>query len=244
VNAEQTADQLARQLGEFAEPTRAEAERAYLKSNLEHMGVPVPAVRRLVRGVVRANPVLTADDVVDLVDALWARPVHEMRVAAVELLVEVPGALDASKLRWLEGLLRECHTWALVDPLAGTVVADLVFRERADALPVLDRWVYDSDMWIRRSAVLGLRSCLRRDRELDRFFHYADVLLPETEFFIRKVLGWVLRELAPRHAHRVSNWLRANMDRMNLITLREPLRKLPDAHELRELYDTRRNPPA
>ena len=81
MNAEQTADQLARQLGEFAEPTRAESERAYLKSNLEHMGVPVPAVRRLVRGVVRANPVLTADDVVDLVDALWVRPVHEMRVA-------------------------------------------------------------------------------------------------------------------------------------------------------------------
>jgi 3-methyladenine DNA glycosylase AlkD len=241
MHAEQTAEQLARQLGEFAEPARAEAERAYLKSSLEHLGVPVPAVRRLVRGAVRANPVLTGDDVIDLADALWAAPVHEMRVAAIELLVEMPGAVDAGRLPWLEARLRECHTWALIDPLAGTVVADLVFRERAAALPVLDRWVYDPDFWMRRSAVLGLRSCLRRDRELERFFHYADVLLPDTEFFVRKVLGWVLREIAPRHAHAVSNWLRANMGRMNLITLREPLRKLPDAHELRELYDTRRN---
>lgn len=241
MNAEQTAEQLARQLGEFAEPARAEAERSYLKSDLKHMGVPVPAVRRVVRGVVRANPVMTADDVLDLADALWSRPVHELRLAAVELLTEMPGAVDSSRLGWLEQRLRECHTWALVDPLAGTVVADLVFRERAEGLPVLDRWVYDADMWIRRSAVLGLRSCLRRDRELDRFFHYAEVLLPEHEFFIRKVLGWVLREIAPRHSHRVSSWLRAHMDGMNLVTLREPLRKLPDAHELRELYDTRRN---
>jgi 3-methyladenine DNA glycosylase AlkD len=241
VDAGQLADQLWAQLGDFAEPARAQAEQQYLKSTLQHLGVPVPAVRRLVRGMVQRNPVLTSDDVFDLADALWQRPVHEMRLATVELLVAAPGAVDATRLPWLEQHLRECRTWALLDTLAGTVVAELAARDRRGTLPVLDRWVLDPDMWLRRASVLGLRSLLRRDRELERFFHYAELLLPEHEFYIRKVVGWVLREVAQRHPREVSAWLREHMDRMNLVTLREPLRKLPDGAELRELYDARRN---
>ena len=55
------------------------------------------------------------------------------------------------------------------------------------------------------------------------------------------MIGWVAREVAARHPERVSQWLRDNMPAMNLITLREPLRRLPDSVELRALYDTRRN---
>jgi 3-methyladenine DNA glycosylase AlkD len=235
-------EELFEALRELGTPHRAAAERAYLKSTLRHLGVPVPAVRRVVRTWVRHHPVITADDVVQLADELWGRPVHETRLAAIELLSAVPGAVTAVRLPWLEARLRECRTWALVDPLAG-VVADLACRDPDSVLPVLDRWVTDDDFWVRRAAVLSLRSSLRRGEQLHRLFAYAEQLLPETEFFIRKVLGWVLREEAPRHPREVSAWLRAHMSEMNLVTLREPLRKLPDAAELRLLYDTRRNSP-
>ncbi len=66
-------------------------------------------------------------------------------------------------------------------------------------------------------------------------------MLPETEFFIRKVLGWVLREVAARHPEMVSHWLRDHMAQMNLVALREPMRRLADADELRALYDTRQD---
>ncbi len=142
---------------------------------------------------------------------------------------------------WLEQHLRECGTWALVDPLAGLVVADLLPRDPA-VLPVLDRWVTDPDFWMRRSAVLGLRSAVRRGDQLDALFDFAERLLPDTEFFVRKAIGWVLREVAPRHPREVSAWLREHVDDISLVTLREPLRKLADGDEIRELYDTRRNP--
>jgi 3-methyladenine DNA glycosylase AlkD len=243
VPAVTTSDELYAELCQRGTAQRAAAERAYLKSTLRHLGVPVADVRHLVRAWVRHHPILTADDLIAVADGLWAQPVHETRLAAIELLVYVPGAVTAARLPWIEARLRECHTWALVDPLAGNVVADLAFREPDAVLPVLDRWVADPDFWIRRSAVLALRSLLRRGHELDRLFRYAEQLLPETEFFIRKVLGWVLREVAPHHPREVSAWLREHMASMNLITLREPLRKLPDAVELRALYDSRRNSP-
>ncbi|MDO8403124.1 MAG: DNA alkylation repair protein [Pseudomonas sp.] len=230
-----TAAGLQARLAEMGAPERAAGEKAYLKSELTFVGVRVPDVRREVKAVLRAG--FTHDELFALADELWSQPVHEHRLAAIELLHQSPGLLGAADLPWIEAHLRECHTWALVDPLAGWVVGEIVVREPQAALPVLDRWVGDHDFWVRRSAMLGLARSLAKGRELQRCFAYADRLLPEREFFIRKVIGWVLRDLARTHPAEVSAWLRANMVGMNLVTLREPLRRLPDAVELRALYD-------
>jgi len=245
LDATAAAKLLQRQLAAAGTAERAEGERAYLKSDLHHLGVTVPTMRSIVKRWLRTleatHGKLTHDELFALVDALWARPVHENRMAAVELLVAKPSLIFLDDMPWLYNTLRDCRTWALLDPIAGAVVADLAARETDDVLMHLDRWVHDDDFWIRRSAVLALRTLLRRDQELDRFFAYATHLLPEKEFFIRKVIGWVAREVAARHPARVSQWLRDNMAAMNLVTLREPLRRLPDAVELRVLYDRRRN---
>ena len=221
--------------------TRAVSEKAYLKSELQFVGSGVPAMRVIVKAWLRDRPDLGHDELFEVADALWAYPIHECRQSAVELLVLRPKLITLLDVPWLYNTLRDSHTWALVDPLAGSVVADLAARDTLGLTPHLDRWVHDPDFWIRRSAVLSLRTLLRRDQELDRFFAYATLLLPETEFFIRKVLGWVLREVAGRHPEMVSHWLRDHMAQMNLVTLREPMRKLAHAAELRALYDTRRN---
>ena len=241
MTAEREAGRLLVQLTEAGSPTRAISEKAYLKSDLRFLGSGVPAMRVVVKAWLRERPDLTHDELFAVADALWAYPIHECRQSAVELLVLRPKLITLLDVPWLYNTLRDSHTWALVDPLAGTVVADLAARDTAGLMPHLDRWVHDPDFWIRRSAVLALRSLLRRDQQLDRFFAYATLLLPETEFFIRKVLGWVLREVAGRHPEMVSNWLRDHMAQMNLVTLREPMRKLADADELRALYDNRRN---
>jgi 3-methyladenine DNA glycosylase AlkD len=245
VNAAAVAELLHQQLAAAGTPRRAQAERAYLKSELHHLGTSVPATRAIVKTWLRTHESthgrMTHDELFALADALWSQPVHERRMAAVELLVRKPNLIGIEDVPWLYNTLRDCRTWALLDTIAGSVVADLAAREPDDVLAHLDRWVHDADFWIRRSAVLGLRTLLRRDEELGRFFAYAEQLLPEKEFFIRKAIGWVAREVAARHPALVSQWLRDNMVAMNLVTLREPLRRLPDAVELRKLYDTRRN---
>lgn len=241
VNAANEAAGLLVQLKEVGSPTRAVNEKAYLKSELQFVGSGVPAMRVIVKAWLRERPYLTHDELFAVADALWAFPIHECRQAAVELLVLRPKLITLLDVPWIYNTLRDSYTWALVDPLAGSVVADLAARDTPGLMPHLDRWVSDADFWIRRSAVLSLRTLLRQDRELDRFFAYATLLLPETEFFIRKVLGWVLREVSARHPEMVSHWLRDRMAQMNLVTLREPMRRLSDAGELRVLYDNRRN---
>lgn len=181
----------------------------------------MPAIRAVAKGVRKLIPDLSHDELVDVVEALWSAPVHERRMVAVELLDAYADRLVPADMVLLERLLRESRTWALVDGLAGSVVGPLVERAPT-AAAVLDRWAVDDDFWIRRSALLALLESLRRGGgDFERFGKYADAILDEKEFFIRKAIGWVLRDTARKRPDVVFEWLLPRAARASGVTLRE-----------------------
>lgn len=211
-----------------ATPERAAQEKRYLKSELEHLGATVPTIVRAVRDASRAAGPLKRAELLAAVDRLWQEPVHEHRFAATELLERHATLLEPADLPLLERLLRESRTWALVDPLAVQVVGDLLEREPATVGPTLDRWVGDGDMWLRRSALLACLAGLRAGGgDWPRFAGYADALLDEREFFVRKAIGWVLRETGKRRPELVADWLRPRARRASGVTFREAVKHLP-----------------
>ena len=118
-----------------AQPGRAEQEKQYLKSGLTHLGCPVPALRRIVRGV----PVTDRDDLLGLVATMWSEPIHERRMAAVMLLVGHQSLLQPGDIEIVEALARQCLTWALLDELAVHAAGPLLDRHpagRPDPRPV------------------------------------------------------------------------------------------------------------
>ena len=207
-------------------PGRAAKEKAYLKSNLEHYGVPVPAIRRIAKGCPAG---LSRDELVDLAATLWDEPrqapVHERRALAATLLATRVDVLEPSDLPLIERLLREARTWALVDTLAPSVVGPLSERHPADVEPWLDRWVVDEDVWLRRSALLTHLVPLRQGQgDWARFSRYADTLLADREFFVRKAIGWVLRDTGRRRPDLVLAWVEPRVPRMAAVTLREAVK--------------------
>src|SRR3954451_7379192 len=87
-------------------PERAPRERAYLKSDLEHWGASVPAVRAVARSFARSHPDLTAPALRELVSGLWAAPVHERRLVAIELLDAYRHRLEPGDLDLVTRFLR------------------------------------------------------------------------------------------------------------------------------------------
>ncbi len=237
--AEAWADEIERRLAAAGDRERAEGEKRYLKSDLEHLGVRVPEIRRVARAVAGEAGIAGGTDVVALAAALWDRPVHERRAAAVEVLVHHRHLLDATHLGFVERLLREARTWALVDPLATNVAGSLFDAHPAAVGPILDRWSQDDDLWLRRSALLALLGGLRTGRgDFERFGRYADAMLDEKEFFIRKAIGWVLREAGKADPDRVDAWIAPRTDRASGVTMREAIKPLPPgrAEELMAAY--------
>jgi 3-methyladenine DNA glycosylase AlkD len=208
-------------------PQRAASEKAYLKSDLEFTGTPVPAIRATVRAWCRARPDLTHAELIAVTEALWARPVHECRMAAVELLDANVGLLRPGDAALIERMLRTARTWALVDGLASNVMGELTERH-PELTAVLDRWAGDEDFWLRRSAMLALLVPLRRgEGDFGRFAGYADRMLEEKEFFIRKAIGWILRDTAKRRPEMVAAWLEPRAHRASGVTMREAVKPLP-----------------
>lgn len=141
-------------------PARAEAERRYLKSELDHLGVTVWQIRREVKAFGEEHPSLSHTEFIALVQALWSRPVHERRMAAALLLEAYPALVLPTDLTLLKRLIRESRTWALVDVLAGDVIGRLLIRHpRAESR--LDRWAVDRDFWVRRAALLAMLEPLK-----------------------------------------------------------------------------------
>ncbi|MEO0605008.1 MAG: DNA alkylation repair protein [Myxococcota bacterium] len=216
-------------LREVGTPERATFEKGYLKSSLEHVGVKVPEVRKVARRLCREHPDLDAEDLVALTDALWARGIYELRSLAVFVLEHRRARFDASAMPFFEATLLICGTWALVDTLAIGVVGDVVrrFESTKDALAA---WAVHEDFWLRRSSVLALLGAWRRGAPFDeaRFTAFAVPMLEETEFFVRKGLGWVLRDLSKKEPAFPAAFLLAHRDRVSGLTLREGAKYLPD----------------
>jgi 3-methyladenine DNA glycosylase AlkD len=216
-----------------ADPDRASHERAYLRSRLEHYGVGVPQVRRVARDAWRALPA-GRDALLDTAAALWdepaAAPVHERRLAAAELLAAGQALLGPADAAFLERLLREARTWALVDVLAPRTVGPLVARDPLAWAPTLDRWADDPDHWLRRASLLVHLVPLREGRgDWPRFVATADRLVGDHDVVVAKALGWVLRDTGRRRPDLVEHWLLPRLDQVAMVTRREAVKPLPDA---------------
>ncbi|MFA1549084.1 DNA alkylation repair protein [Actinomadura chokoriensis] len=224
-----------------AEPERAESEKRYLKSDFVHIGVPVPALRKVAVSAVKASAKPTRDEVLGLAQILWdatdeGRPVHEARMAAIDVLVKRAALLEPRDLGTVERLIRGSTSWVYVDAIAEKVVGRLVVSY-PDLAAVLDAWVDDPNMWIRRTAALALLPGIRTGNpDLERISRFGDSLIGEREFFIRKALGWVLRELSKKDPAWVVQWVEPRLAAVSGVTLREAVRRLPadDAARLRK----------
>lgn len=239
LDARKQAQRIETELRRSGSPERAAGEKEYLKSELRFLGATQSDIRRVVKELSEGRQ-LDRDSVLSLVAELWSKPVFERRMAAVLILDQHADTLRAADLLLTERLIRESKTWALVDVLAGNVVGEMALHLRLEL--VLDRWMRDDDFWVRRSSLLAELRPLKHGLPFEPFARRADALLDEREFFIRKAIGWVLRETSKTRADEVYTWIAPRTDRASGVTMRETVKYLDDvrAERLMRAYKEKR----
>ena len=233
------------QLREHADPERAANEKRYLKSQMTHYGVRVPEIHRVAR---KAGRGLERSALIGVAEQLWDKPrqpVFERRFLAADLLAARTDLLGVGDAELCERLLRQADTWAIVDLIAPRVVGPLVERDPDAWRPRLDSWSADDDFWLRRASLLALSVQLRRgEGDFEWFASYADSLLEDREFFVRKAIGWVLRDTAQKRPDLVAEWVLPRAHRMNSVTIREAVKPLAEADRERILIAWKQDPGA
>lgn len=210
-------------------PERAAGAKAYLKSDLHFYGVTVPFIRQAAREFRRRHRDLGRAELLALVEGLWQTPDHELHDLAVMLLHLYASRLLPADMAVVEGLLRRAHTWDLVDGLSMWVAGALA-AAHPGAREVLRRWAVDDSFWLRRASLLALLVPLRDGGgDFGLFAELAGPMVGEKEFFIRKAIGWVLREVSKRRPELTHDFLSAHMEQVSGLTLREGAKYLPAA---------------
>ena len=208
-----------------ADPARAPQMQAYMKSAMPYLGVPMPLTRALTKRAAVDHPPPRLQDLIDAATALWrSADYREERYAATELtaLRIASGRLELLPL-YIEIIVTGAW-WDHVDAVSQRIGA-LLIAHRAEMEPVVRAWSTDPDRWLRRSSIIcQLALGDRTDTAL-----LADVVepnLPDTEFFVRKAIGWALRQYARTDPDWVRGFVQSHASTISPLSRREALKHL------------------
>jgi 3-methyladenine DNA glycosylase AlkD len=203
-----------------ADRENAARQRAYMKSDLEFLGVESAVIRAAAREWVSQQSVLDRGDLRALAIHAFSTSSWDLRSASVAVLERKSKLLREDDLSWLIKLVRIAHAWAHVDWIATKVISFPLAYTDLDAQ--LRAWARDEDVWVRRTALLSQHDALKRgDGDWDLFMEIAIPMLEEKEFWIRKALGWVMREVSKKRPELVRAFLAEHGEKCSGLTRRE-----------------------
>ena len=197
---------------------------AYMKGHFAFLGVKAPQVRLAAKATMAAGKGAEAAELIRFADECWEQPEREFQYVGCQFLRKWVAALEPANLDDLERLLVTKSWWDSVDSLAAWSVGPLV-RANPQLVEIMDRWIDSDNMWLARTAIIHQLS-YKADTDADRLFSYAESRAEDPEFFIRKAIGWALRQYARQEPDQVRSFVAANEDRLSGLTKREALKHL------------------
>jgi 3-methyladenine DNA glycosylase AlkD len=211
-----------------ADPAKAPQMQAYMKSAMPYRGVPTPALRALCREVFAAPRLATAAVWRDTALALWRGAAYrEERYAAIELTGHrfYRDFQTMAALPMYEEMIVTGAWWDYVDVLASHRLGELLRRFPAPMTRTMRAWARSRDLWKRRSAILCQLS-FKRDTDRALLYEAIERAMDEPEFFLRKAIGWALREYAKSEPDEVVRYVRRHAARLSPLSQREALRRV------------------
>jgi 3-methyladenine DNA glycosylase AlkD len=220
----QDSDELARyvttQLKRLADPAKAPAMAAYMKTAQPFFGVPTPARVAMLKQMGARFAPADQKSYARSALALWKLPHREEQYCAIAFARRHEPFITPASLPLYERMIREGAWWDFVDEIAANLVGAVYRNFRAQTRPTIERWIDDEHMWIRRTAIL---SHLRHKQQTDssQLFEHCLKRAHESEFFIRKAIGWALREYSKTDPRAVRAFLTKNRKRLSNLSYAE-----------------------
>lgn len=218
-------DAVRRGLQEIADPVKAQPMQAYMKSTMPFLGVPAPERRKVVLAIFRARPLRDESSWRATVLELWRTAQYrEQRYAAVELTGHYPSYLRLANLDVIEELVVDGAWWDYVDDLAIRRLGPILRADPTAMTAIVTQWAGDGDRWKRRSAVI-CQIGSKEKTDADLLERCIDTNVGDPDFFVRKAIGWALRE----HSKTDPEWVRAFVHAhpgLSPLSRREALRRI------------------
>lgn len=228
---EDLAHQLRNALQSIANPVLAPGMQRYMKSAMPYLGVPVPSVRRLSKKLFA--PVTYLDSSAWQADVLtiWRNATYrEERYAATELSSKRfhPQFLRMDSLAMFEEMIVTGAWWDHVDIIASNQIWNLLCNDREAMRSEMLVWSQSDDIWKRRTSIICQLKA-KENTDLEMLYACIKPSLASKEFFLRKAIGWSLREYAKTDPKEIKRYVARHAKKLSSLSQREALKWFPSS---------------
>lgn len=222
--AEELLEELRPRLYAAANPEKIPAMVAYMKGQFEYLGLTAGERRIESKALIALAKKMEPGELLDTADSLWSEPEREFHYVGMDLLRAGATNLRATDLGRVRACIEATPWWDTVDSLAIHTIGAMV-REHRALVEEMDMWVESENMWIARTAILH-QLMFKDDTDTSRLFAYCEMRMADTEFFIRKAIGWALRHYARTDPDAVRAFVATHDASLSGLSKREALKNL------------------
>jgi len=201
----------------------ANQQSKYMKNRFPFFGLKSPERKSIIRAYQEKYGIVPLEHLRDTVKTTYQYPERELHYFAVELMVKYKKKLDEAYLPLTQWLIVHHSWWDTVDLLAAHIVGTLCLKY-SHVMQEVDTWIHHENMWLRRSAILYQLS-YKEKTDAEKLFKFCAEHAFEKEFFIRKAIGWALREYAKYNTQAVLSFVEATQN-LSSLSRREALKHI------------------
>lgn len=216
------------ELKKYGNEERAVQEKRYLKSPYRFFGTSLPLADKMAKEFRKQNNNADRGYIILLAKALFSSEYHDEKRLGLRILQCYPEYLDLSVMPLLEEMLMQSPTWDLVDDTSIHLVSEALEKDKM-AYKYLEKWSTSENFWMRRASLISQILLFRKNKgDKKLFFKFAETMVEEKEFFIRKAIGWCLREISKADIKAAFQFLMKIRNKASGLTLREGSKRLPE----------------
>jgi 3-methyladenine DNA glycosylase AlkD len=171
----------------------AAGARAYMRNQWDYYGIPSPLRRQLLGEFIRQYGLPKPEQLEDLIRYAWDQPQREWQYAGMELFEKLIRHAEPGMLPLTEWMICNKSWWDTVDFIAPNLTGTLFRKFPETRMPLLEDWMASGHLWLMRSCLIHqLR--YKKETDADLLFQLCERLAGHPDFFIRKAIGWALRQ--------------------------------------------------
>lgn len=201
-------------LAAHADPTRAAGQQRYLRSRLPLLGLSKPQLTAALRPVL-ADPAHRIEDRAQweaTIRTLWDGATYRDHWYAALALARhrlYRGFRDVDTLPLYRHLIETGAWWDVVDEVATQLVREILLADPEQVTPIVRGWITEPSPWLRRSAII-CQVGAKQATDTDLLLAAIEPHLDDRDFFLRKAIGWALRD----YARSDPDWVRGQVARL------------------------------
>lgn len=211
-------------LTDVADPDKAGPMAAYMKDHFAYLGVSAGNRRTAAKAWTSAAKTIDVEQLLEFAVAAWESPYREVHYVAMDSLRAGAKNLEPDDLDVVRSFIELTPWWDTVDSLAVHTVGTMV-RNYPELGDIMDEWIHDPNLWIVRSAILH-QLMFKEDTDEERLFRYCEWQADHPDFFIRKAIGWALRQYGRVAPSQVRAFVDLHTESLSGLTVREALKHL------------------